>query len=103
MGGALHYVARTRNGFSPASRAKLYRLLQGLETAACPFVNLPEAHGGHWGVGLTAEKMATCRWLRPELVAHFEYLEVTADGHLRHARYVRLRADKAAGDVVREA
>jgi len=35
-------------------------------------------------------------------VAAFEYLEVTADGHLRHARYVGLRPDKTARDVVRE-
>jgi len=102
VGGALHYVARTRNGFTPTSRAKLVRLLKPLETTACPFVNLPEAHSGRWGVGLTAEKMSECRWLRPELVAQFEYLEVTMDGHLRHARYVVLRDDKSARDVVRE-
>jgi len=99
VGGALRYVARTRNGFTPTSRSKLLRLLKPLETTACPFVNLPEAHAGRWGVGLTAEKMAECRWLRPQLVAAFEYLEVTADGHLRHACYVGLRDDRAARDV----
>ena len=93
-------MARTRNGFTPASRAKLLRLFKPLETTTCPFVNLPEARAGRWAVGLTADKMTACRWLRPELVAQFEYLEVTADGHLRHARYVGLRPDKAARDVV---
>src|SRR4029078_8807170 len=33
----LLYVARTRNGFSPAVRAQLFRKFRGLETAECPF------------------------------------------------------------------
>jgi hypothetical protein len=32
--------------------------------------------------GLTAEKMNDCRWLRPSLVALFEFLERTPDNHL---------------------
>ena len=66
-GDQLIYVARTRNGFTPASREKLFRRFKGLETAQCPFSNLPEAKSGRWGVGLTAEKMKECKWLRPEL------------------------------------
>ena len=61
----LIYVARTRNGFTPASREQLYRRIGGLELADCPFVNLPEAKSGRWGQGLTAEKMKECRWLNP--------------------------------------
>jgi ATP-dependent DNA ligase len=63
--GRLVYVARTRNGFTPASRDELFKRFRGLETDRCPFVNLPEARSGHWGQGLTAEKMAECRWLKP--------------------------------------
>jgi bifunctional non-homologous end joining protein LigD len=59
----LIYVARTRNGFTPASRQQLYRRFRGLELADCPFVNLPETKSGRWGQGLTAEKMKECRWL----------------------------------------
>jgi ATP-dependent DNA ligase len=73
--GRLVYVARTRNGFTPASRDELFRRFRGLETAKCPFVNLPEARSGRWGQGLTAEKMAECRWLKPVLVGQFEFLE----------------------------
>ena len=72
-----------------------------METTECPFVNLPEARSGRWGEGLTAEKMAACRWLRPELVGHFEFLEWTPDGHLRHARFTALREDKNAREVRR--
>ena len=89
-GPRLIYAARTRYGFTPSSRDALFRKFQGLETKECPFVNLPEAHSGRWGEGLTAEKMAACVWLRPVLVARFEFLEWTPDNHLRHAKFVSL-------------
>jgi bifunctional non-homologous end joining protein LigD len=92
--GRLLYVGRTRNGFTPSSRAGLMRRFGNLETIECPFVNLPESSGGRWGQGLTAEKMKGCRWLRPELVGQFEFAEWTPDNHLRHSRFIALRDDK---------
>ena len=89
-GPRLIYAARTRNGFTPSSRDALFRKFKGLETAECPFVNLPESHSGRWGDGLTAEKMQACVWLKPVLVAQFEFLEWTPDNHLRHAKFVSL-------------
>jgi bifunctional non-homologous end joining protein LigD len=98
----LMYAARTRNGFSPASRAALFRKLTPLEISTCPFANLPERKAGRWGAGLTAAKMAECRWLKPELVGLFEFVEWTEDAHLRHSRFSGLREDKKAKDVRRE-
>ena len=95
-------VARTRNGFTPASREQLYKRFRGLELADCPFVNLPEAKSGRWGQGLTAEKMQECRWLKPQLVGQFEFVEWTPDDHLRHSRFIGLREDKNAREVRRE-
>jgi bifunctional non-homologous end joining protein LigD len=46
--------------------------------------------------------MADCRWLKPELVGQFEFVEWTADNHLRHTKFVALRDDKRAQDVRRE-
>jgi bifunctional non-homologous end joining protein LigD len=46
--------------------------------------------------------MAECVWLTPLLVGQFEFLEWTPDDHLRHSRFVGLRQDKKATDVVRE-
>jgi ATP-dependent DNA ligase len=100
-GGRLLYAARTRNGFTPASRAALYRRFRPLEIPECPFANLPEAHGGRWGQGLTAEKMKECRWLRPVLVGQFEFVAWTPDNHLRHSRFVALREDRDATEVHR--
>jgi len=101
-GNDLIYVARVRNGFVPALRAKVFQRFKGLEITHCPFVNLPQRSKGRWGQGLTADKMAQCRWLRPELVAQIEYADWTDASHLRHAKFIALRDDKPAKDVRRE-
>ena len=54
------YAARTRNGFTPASRAELFKKIKPLEVKECPFANLPEKKAGRWGAGLTVAKMAEC-------------------------------------------
>jgi DNA ligase D-like protein (predicted ligase) len=98
----LLYVARTRNGFTPATRTKLFKKFKGLQIETCPFVNLPEEKSGRWGQGLTKAKMAECQWLKPVLVGQFEFLEWTADNHLRHSRFIALREDRNPKDVRRE-
>jgi bifunctional non-homologous end joining protein LigD len=98
-GEQLVYVARTRVGFTPASRARLMARLRPLEVQECPFANLPEARSGRWGEGLTAEKMKECVWVRPELAAEVEFVEWTPDGHLRHARFVGMADEKDGRDL----
>ncbi len=41
-------------------------------------------------------------WVKPELVAQVAFTEWTRDGRLRHPRYLGLRDDKPAREVVRE-
>jgi bifunctional non-homologous end joining protein LigD len=41
-------------------------------------------------------------WVEPELVAQIAFTEWTRDGSLRHPRYLGLRDDKPAREVVRE-
>ena len=62
-GARLIYAARTRNGFTPATRVELFKKIKPLEVKECPFANLPEKKAGRWGAGLTAAKMSECRWL----------------------------------------
>ena len=95
-GARLLYAGRTRSGFTPAVRELLMRRFRGLEVSECPFANLPEARSGRWGEGLTAEKMKSCRWVQPVLVARFEFVEWTPDKHLRHSRFVGLREESDA-------
>ena len=41
-------------------------------------------------------------YLRTELVAQIEFTEWTPEGHLRHSKFVGLREDRDAREVVQE-
>jgi ATP-dependent DNA ligase len=93
----LRFAAKTRNGFTPASRNALIKKMTPLLTTECPFLGLPEKRAGRWGQGITAEKMKDCRWLRPELVGHFEFssletvFEVTVNGRVHKVPGTKLQ------------
>ena len=70
------YVARTRNGFTPAARMQLMQAFQGLETNDCPFINPPETKSGRWGQDLNKERMKDCIWLGPKVKGQRELLSV---------------------------
>jgi DNA ligase D-like protein (predicted ligase) len=99
-GERLLYVAKVRNGFVPQLRREVAKRFKGLQIDTCPFANLPERKRTQWA--LIKEEMKNCVWLKPELVAQIEFTEWTPDGHLRHSKFVGLREDKAAIEVVRE-
>jgi bifunctional non-homologous end joining protein LigD len=101
-GDKLMYVARTRNGFAPASRRQVFSKVKHLVMATCPFVNLPETRRSRFGEELNAEKMKKAVWLRPEAVAQIEFLEWTGGDRLRHSKFVGLRQDKNPRSVVKE-
>jgi bifunctional non-homologous end joining protein LigD len=60
----LIYVARTRNGFTPATRAALFKKFKGLEIAECHCHAAARlrAHGGGTSV---AHSSHTALWRRP--------------------------------------
>jgi DNA ligase D-like protein (predicted ligase) len=101
-GDKLMYVARTRNGFVPASRRQVFSRLKHLVSTTCPFVDLPETRKSRFGEELNAEKMKKAVWLRPEAVAQIEFLEWTEGDRLRHSKFVGLREDKSPRSVMRE-
>jgi ATP-dependent DNA ligase len=72
----------------------------GLETANCPFVNLPEKNRTKWAI--TREAMKECRWLKPELVAQVGFVDWTVEDQLRHPKFLGLRDDKEPQDITRE-
>jgi DNA ligase D-like protein (predicted ligase) len=98
----LVYAARVRAGFIPATRREVFEQIKHLKTAKCPFKNLPELADGRWGQGLTAEKMKSCVWLRPQAVVRIDFLEWTGADHLRHTKFTGMRDDKDPKKVVRE-
>jgi DNA ligase D-like protein (predicted ligase) len=101
-GDTLMFAAKVRNGFVPAVRETVFQHFKKLHIKTCPFANLPESGTGRWGEGLTAADMEKCIWLKPRLVAAIDYAEWTPTNHLRHSKFVALREDKDARDVIRE-
>jgi bifunctional non-homologous end joining protein LigD len=87
--GSLRYAGKVGTGYSAATLRELGRRLRALETAESPFVDArPILRGTHW--------------TRPELVAQIGFAEWTREGRLRQPRFLGLRDDKPAADVVRE-
>jgi bifunctional non-homologous end joining protein LigD len=100
--GKLIFIAKVKNGFTPDAKRQVFERFRGLESAKCPFANLPEGKNARRGEALTAEAMKNYRWLRPEVVAEIGFTDWTATDHLRHSYFIGLRDDKDARDVIKE-
>jgi DNA ligase D-like protein (predicted ligase) len=88
-GDQLAYAGKVGTGFDTATLRSLHKTLSRIERDTSPIsrgkVKEPGAH-----------------WVRPTSVAQVAFSEWTRDGKLRHPRYVGLRTDKSADEVVRE-
>jgi bifunctional non-homologous end joining protein LigD len=100
-GRKLMCAGKVRSGFTPHLRSQVFDRIRDLQTARCPFANLPSTKSGHWGEGITTDEMKVLRWVKPVQVVEVSFAEWTRDGSLRHAAFLALRDDKAAKDVVR--
>lgn len=87
--GDLVYAGKVGTGFDDETLRALRKRLGAAEQDHPPFTR-----------GTVRESDA--RWVRPTLVAQVGFSEWTRDGKLRHPRYVGLRTDKPADQVVRE-
>jgi bifunctional non-homologous end joining protein LigD len=87
--GRLRYAGKVGTGYSAARLKELGASLRLLETGDSPFADSsPTPRGAHW--------------THPELVAQIGFAEWTREGRLRQPRFLGLRDDKRAADVVRE-
>lgn len=86
--GRLRYAGRVGTGFDRATLRDLARRLEPLRRPGSPFAD-------------EVPPRATT-WVEPELVAQVAFTEWTRDGRLRHPRFLGLREDKPAREVVRE-
>lgn len=102
-GRSLRFAGKVRAGMPPRIRTDLYALLAPLVVEQCPFANLPNSKSSHWGTGVTADEMLEMIWLSPKVVVQIRFVEWTADGNLRHAAFVAMRADKQPRRITREA
>ena len=86
--GDFYFVESVKNGFVPSTRQRVFEAIKGEEIKRCPFVNLPEKKGAR---RMDREKMARVRWMQPRIVAEIAFNERTPGGHLRHAKFLRIR------------
>jgi bifunctional non-homologous end joining protein LigD len=88
-GDDLVYAGKVGTGFSQKVLRDLLTRLQPLELdeSPCTEGTLPRR---------------AVHWVRPELVAQIAFTEWTSAGQLRHPRFLGLRTDKKAAEVVRE-
>lgn len=87
-GKKLRYAGKAGTGFSEQELRDLREKFDKTETDENPFDQD------------TGEKDA--QWLKPKIVAEIGFTEWTDDNRLRHPRYLGLRKDKKAENVVKE-
>jgi bifunctional non-homologous end joining protein LigD len=81
----LKYAGKVGTGYDDATLRQMSKQLRSLTTGKIPWRT---PRGVHWVV--------------PKLVAQIGFSEWAADGKLRHPRFLGLRDDKDAREVVRE-
>jgi bifunctional non-homologous end joining protein LigD len=86
--GRLRYAGKVGTGFTRATLQDLAGRLAPLRRDESPFADEVRERG--------------TTWVEPRLVAQVGFSEWTRDGRLRHPRFLGLREDKAADEVVRE-
>jgi bifunctional non-homologous end joining protein LigD len=87
-GDSLRYAGKVGTGYDDDFLEEFRERLDKLIRETCPFDEEVK------------EKEVT--WVTPKLVGEFGFTEWTEDGRLRHPRFLGLRRDKAAKNVVRE-
>jgi bifunctional non-homologous end joining protein LigD len=86
--GRLRYAGKVGTGFTRATLRDLAARLEPLRRDRSPFADEVRERGA--------------TWVEPRLVAEVGFSEWTRDGRLRHPRFLGLREDKSAAEVVRE-
>lgn len=86
----LEYAGKVGTGFDTELLHSLGAQLRELERKEAPFADP------------AAIKERSVTWVEPELVGQIGFTEWTRDGRLRHPRFLGLRDDKDASEVVRE-
>jgi DNA ligase D-like protein (predicted ligase) len=89
-GDDLVYAGKVGTGFSQSVLRDLHARLSRIERSDTPCTR-----------GSSIPRKAV-HWAEPRLVAEVAFTEWTRDGQLRHPRYLGLRTDKKASDVVRD-
>ena len=87
--GRLVYSGKVGTGFDRDSLQYVGNLLESCERTSSPFEGTDQPSGDP-------------HYVRPDLVCEIAFTEWTKSGRLRHPRFLGLRRDKDAADVIRE-
>jgi DNA ligase D-like protein (predicted ligase) len=90
-GQELRYAGKVGTGFDTATLHALGERLRALDQGRSPFADSASI------------RERDVFWVKPTLVAEIGFSEWTSAGRLRHPRFLGLRDDKPAREVVREA
>ena len=91
-GRKLKWIGRSGGGYKQKEMAGILKQLKALEIDKSPFAN-----------AVLDTKGAVTHWVKPELVANFEFATWTKSGRIRKpATFLGFRKDKKATQVVRE-
>src|SRR5581483_6472471 len=90
--GKFEWIGRSGGGYKEKDMPPILARLEKLEIEESPFVNK-----------VLDTKGAKIHWVKPELVANFEFATWTKSGRIRKpATFLGFRKDKRPTDVVRE-
>lgn len=99
QGRALQSVGSVGTGWDAEVAADLKQRLAVIEIDTPAFAQADAViAAGRWSRRNAGQE----RWVKPQLVAEVSFADWTPDGHIRHAVFHGLRADKPAREVVRE-
>tara|TARA_R110001599_G_scaffold159052_2_gene346211 strand:+ start:21831 stop:24458 length:2628 start_codon:yes stop_codon:yes gene_type:complete len=87
--GNLLYAGSVGTGFSEKILTELRKKLDAIVSKKNPFSS-------------ETDSSKKAYWVKPTLLAEISFAEWTTNGHVRHAVFLGLRADKAAKGIVRE-
>lgn len=88
--GKLQYAGKVGTGFDNAFLEKWRNLFDKIITKESPFSNYNDSKAG------------TNYWIKPKYVGQFGFTEWTKTNKLRHPRFLGMRTDKDAKDVIKE-
>lgn len=90
--GKFEWIGRSGGGYKEKEMPAILKKLQSIEIGESPFANK-----------VLDTKGATIHWVKPSLVANFEFATWTKSGRIRKpATFLGFRKDKKAKEVVRE-
>ena len=90
--GELEWIGRSGGGYKESEMPSILKKLKAIEIDKSPFVNK-----------VLDTKGATLHYVKPKLVANFEFAAWTTSGRIRKpATFLGFRKDKQPADVVRE-